>query len=170
MERPAASVRRTTKVPREWAPARRHESAGEPGSVDARTVETCLGKPSPRTAVATGIVPSARVARLVPGLLTGRPTCSPSATSTSSSRFVGAIAYHNNAALYDLLFRAASDRTQVIAADPSMSVHRIGITAFLLPARVLSALFRRLFLTRRRALHGAHGLKFFGSNVRDGAN
>lgn len=35
--------------------------------------------------------------------------------------------------------------------------------AFLLPVRVLGALFRRLFLTRLLALHDAHRLKFFGS-------
>lgn len=113
---------------------------------------------------------------------------------------VGAIAYQNKAAVYDLLFRAASDTMQIIAADPKHLGARIGITAvlhtwgsalthhphihmivpgggisldgtrwvsarpaFLLPVRVLGALFRRLFLTRLRALHDAHRLKFFGS-------
>ena len=113
---------------------------------------------------------------------------------------VGTIAYQNKAAVYDLLFRAASDTMQIIAADPRHLGARIGITAvlhtwgsalthhphihmivpgggisldgerwisarpaFLLPVRVLGALFRRLFLTRLRALHDAHRLKFFGS-------
>ena len=113
---------------------------------------------------------------------------------------VGAIAYQNKAAVYDLLFRAASDTMQIIAADPKHLGARIGITAvlhtwgsalthhphihmivpgggisldgtrwisarpaFLLPVRVLGALFRRLFLTRLRALHDADRLKFFGS-------
>ena len=35
--------------------------------------------------------------------------------------------------------------------------------AFLLPVRVLGALFRRLFLTRLMALHDANRLRFFGS-------
>ena len=115
---------------------------------------------------------------------------------------VGAIAYQNKAAVYDLLFRAASDTMQIIAADPKHLGARIGITAvlhtwgsalthhphihmivpgggisldgtrwvsarpaFLLPVRVLGALFRRLFLTRLRALHDAHRLKFFGSSA-----
>jgi Putative transposase/Transposase zinc-binding domain len=113
---------------------------------------------------------------------------------------VGVIAFQNKAALYDLLFRAASDTMQIIAADPKHLGARIGITAvlhtwgsalthhphihmivpgggisldgerwvsarpaFLLPVRVLGALFRRLFLTRLRALHDARRLAFFGS-------
>jgi len=113
---------------------------------------------------------------------------------------VGAIAFQNKAALYDLLFRAASDTMQIIAADPRHLGARIGITAvlhtwgsalthhphihmivpgggisldgerwisarpaFLLPVRILGALFRRLFVTRLIALHDAHRLAFFGS-------
>lgn len=113
---------------------------------------------------------------------------------------IGAIAFHNKAIVYDLLFRAASDTMQIIAADPKHLGARIGITAvlhtwgsalshhphihmivpgggisldgtrwisarraFLLPVRVLGALFRRLFLTRLLALHDAHRLAFFGS-------
>ena len=45
------------------------------------------------------------------------------------------------------------DGTRWISARP----------AFLLPVRVLGALFRRLFLTRLRALHDAGRLAFFGS-------
>ena len=37
--------------------------------------------------------------------------------------------------------------------------------AFLLPVRVLSKLFRRLFLTRLHELHAADGLHFFGDRV-----
>lgn len=113
---------------------------------------------------------------------------------------VGAIAFHNKALIYDLLFRAASETMQVIAADPKHLGARIGITAvlhtwgsalthhphihmivpgggialdgtrwvsarpaFLLPVRVLGALFRRLFLTRLLALYDAGQLAFFGS-------
>ncbi len=113
---------------------------------------------------------------------------------------VATIAFHNKALVYDLLFRAASETMQVIAADPKHLGARIGITAvlhtwgsalthhphihmivpgggistdgqrwissrpaFLLPVRVLGALFRRLFLTRLLALHDAGQLAFFGS-------
>jgi len=110
------------------------------------------------------------------------------------------IAYQNKAALYDLLFRAASETMLRIAADPKHLGARIGITAvlhtwgstmthhphvhmivpgggialdgtrwvasrpaFLLPVRVLGALFRRLFLTRLIQLYDAGRLAFFGS-------
>ena len=113
---------------------------------------------------------------------------------------VAAIALQNKALVYDLLFRAASETMQIIAADPKHLGARIGITAvlhtwgsalthhphihmivpgggisldgarwisarpaFLLPVRVLGALFRRLFLTRLLALHDARQLGFFGS-------
>lgn len=112
---------------------------------------------------------------------------------------VAAIAFHNKALVYDLLFRAASETMLTIAADPKHLGARIGITAvlhtwgsamtyhphvhmivpgggialdgacwissrpaFLLPVRVLGALFRRLFLTRLMALHDAGRLAFFG--------
>ena len=105
---------------------------------------------------------------------------------------VAAIASQNKAAVYDLLFRAASQTMLTIAADPKHLGARIGITAvlhswgsalthhphihmivpgggisldgqrwipsrpaFLLPVRVLGALFRRLFLTRLLALFDA---------------
>ena len=111
---------------------------------------------------------------------------------------VAAIAFHNKAAVYDLLFRAASDTMMTIAADPRHLGARIGITAvlhtwgsamthhphvhmivpgggialdgsrwiasrpaFLLPIRVLGALFRRIFLARLVALHDAGRLAFF---------
>ncbi len=113
---------------------------------------------------------------------------------------VAAIAFHNKAHVYDLLFKAASETMLTIAADPKHLGARIGITAvlhtwgsalthhphihmivpgggisqggahwisarpaFLLPVRVLGALFRRLFLTRLLALHDARQLGFFGS-------
>jgi hypothetical protein len=44
---------------------------------------------------------------------------------------VAAIAFHNKALLYDLLFRAASDTMLTIAADPRHLGARIGITAVL---------------------------------------
>jgi hypothetical protein len=112
---------------------------------------------------------------------------------------IAAIAFHNKALLYDLLFKTASETTLTIAADPRHLGARIGITAvlhtwglamthhphihmivpgggiapagdrwisshpaFLLPVRVLGALFRRLFLTRLMALHDAGKLAFFG--------
>ncbi len=113
---------------------------------------------------------------------------------------VADIAWQNKAALYDLLFRAASETMLTIAADPKHLGARIGITAvlhtwgsamtyhphvhmivpgggiaadrsrwistrpaFLLPVRVLGALFRRLFLTRLIRLYDAGRLAFFGS-------
>ena len=113
---------------------------------------------------------------------------------------IAAIAFHNKALVYDLLFKAASETMLTIAADPKHLGARIGITAvlhtwgsamthhphvhmivpgggitpdgqrwicsrpaFLLPVRVLGALFRRLFLTRLLQLHGTGRLAFFGS-------
>lgn len=109
------------------------------------------------------------------------------------------IAWQNKAAVYDLLFRAASKTMLTIAADPKHLGACIGITAvlhtwgstmthhphvhmivpgggiapdgsrwissrpaFLLPVRVLGALFRRIFLTRLIQLHDAGRLAFFG--------
>ncbi len=109
------------------------------------------------------------------------------------------IADQNKAALYDLLFRAASATMLTIAADPKHLGARIGIPAvlhtwgsamthhphahmimpggslsldgarwvacrpgFLLPVRVLSRLFRRLFLDQLAAAHAAGRLTFFG--------
>lgn len=112
---------------------------------------------------------------------------------------IGAIAYQNKAAVYDLLFKASAETLATIAADPRHLGARIGITAvlhtwgsalthhphihavvpggglsadgtrwiagrvrFFLPVRVLSRLFRRLFLDGLRALHAAGRLAFFG--------
>ena len=112
---------------------------------------------------------------------------------------VGVIAFHNKAAVYDLLFRAAADTLTTIAADPKHLGARIGLTAvlhtwgsalthhphvhvivpggglspdgsrwiackpgFFLPVRVLSRLFRRLFLEGLAALHAADRLAFLG--------
>jgi hypothetical protein len=112
---------------------------------------------------------------------------------------VAEVALQNKAAVYDLLFRAASATMLTIAADPKHLGARIGITAvlhtwgsavthhphvhmivpgggissdgqrwissrpaFLLPVRVLGALFRRLFLSGLMALHAAGKLSFFG--------
>ena len=116
---------------------------------------------------------------------------------------IGDIAYHNKAAIYDLLFKAAAETLLTIAADPKHLGARIGITAvlhtwgsalthhphvhmivpgggialdgkrwmacrpgFFLPVRVLSRLFRRLFLTALSAAHKAGRLNFFGEHAR----
>jgi hypothetical protein len=108
------------------------------------------------------------------------------------------IAWHNKAAIYDILFKAASETLLTIAADPRHLGARIGMTAvlhswgsalthhphvhcivpgggisldgtrwvacrpgFFLPVRVLSRLFRRLFLERLSAAHQAGRLTFF---------
>ena len=113
---------------------------------------------------------------------------------------VADIAWQNKAAVYDLLFRAASAARLTIAADPKHLGARIGLTAvlhtwgsalthhphvhmivpggglaldgtrwvssrsaFLLPVRVLGALFRGRFLFGLRALHEAGKLGFHGA-------
>jgi len=112
---------------------------------------------------------------------------------------IGAIAFHNKAAVYDLLFRTAAETLTIIAADPKHLGARIGLTAvlhtwgsalthhphihviapggglsphhsrwiackpgFFLPVRVLSRLFRRLFLEGLATLKEAGRLVFFG--------
>jgi hypothetical protein len=112
---------------------------------------------------------------------------------------LGVLAFHNKAAVYDLLFRAAAETLTTIAADPKRLGARIGLTAvlhtwgsalthhphahvvvpgggaaldgsrwiacrpgFFLPVRVLSRLFRRLFLEGLAALNEAGRLRFFG--------
>ena len=113
---------------------------------------------------------------------------------------IGVIAFQNKAAVYDLLFRAASRTMMTIAADPKHLGARIGLTAvlhtwgsamthhphlhmivpgggasldgerwvsskpsFLLPVRVLGALFRRLFLEGLADLQAQGKLVFFGT-------
>jgi len=110
---------------------------------------------------------------------------------------LAAIAFHNKAVVYDLLFKAAAETLQTIAADPRHLGARIGLVAvlhtwgsalthhphvhcivpggglapdgerwvacrpgFFLPVRVLSRLFRRIFLDKLAAAHGR--LAFFG--------
>ena len=112
---------------------------------------------------------------------------------------IGAMAFQNKAAIYDLLFRTAAETLTTIAADPKHLGARIGLTAvlhtwgsalthhphvhvivpggglspdgarwiackpgFFLPVRVLSRLFRRLFLDGLAALHAAGRLAFLG--------
>ncbi len=112
---------------------------------------------------------------------------------------IGAIAFQNKAAVYDLLFRTTAETLITIAADPKHLGARIGLTAvlhtwgsalthhphvhvivpggglspdgsrwiacrpgFFLPVRVLSRLFRRLFLAGLAALNQAGRLAFFG--------
>ena len=115
---------------------------------------------------------------------------------------IGDIAYHNKAAIYDLLFKAAAETLTTIAADPKHLGARIGLTVvlhtwgsalthhphvhiivpgggiapdgqrwiacrpgFFLPIRVLSRLFRRLFLERLVAAYDAGHLQFFGEHA-----
>jgi len=112
---------------------------------------------------------------------------------------LAAIAFHNKAVAYDLLFKAAAETLQTIAADPRHLGARIGLVAvlhswgsalthhphvhcivpggglspdserwvacrpgFFLPVRVLSRLFRRLFLEKLAAAHAQGRLAFFG--------
>jgi hypothetical protein len=112
---------------------------------------------------------------------------------------IAAIAFHNKAVVYDLLFRTAAETLTTIAADPKHLGARIGLTAvlhswgsalthhphvhiivpggglspdgsrwiackprFFLSVRVLSRLFRRLFLEGLAALNAAGRLAFFG--------
>ena len=112
---------------------------------------------------------------------------------------IGALAFHNKAVVYDLLFKTAAETLTTIAADPKHLGARIGLTAvlhtwgsalthhphvhvivpggglspdgarwiackpgFFLPVRVLSRLFRRLFLEGLAALNQAGRLAFFG--------
>jgi hypothetical protein len=112
------------------------------------------------------------------------------------------IAYQNKAVIYDLLFKASSETTLTIAADPKHLGARIGILSvlhtwgsalthhphvhmivpgggfsldgnrwvtcrpsFFLPVRVLSRLFRRLFLEKLAAAHAAGELRFFGKHA-----
>ena len=112
---------------------------------------------------------------------------------------VGEIAFQNKAAVYDILFRAASQTLRVIAADPKHLGAQVGVTAllhtwgqnlhhhphvhcvvpgggpspdgsrwvscrpgFFLPVKVLSRLYRRLFLEHLQAAFDAGHLAFFG--------
>jgi Putative transposase/IstB-like ATP binding protein len=112
---------------------------------------------------------------------------------------VAAIAFHNKAAVYAILFRAAAETLITIAADPRHLGARVGITAvlhtwgqtlthhphvhcivpgggpsldgahwiacrpgFFLPVRVLSRLFRRLFLRDLKNAFEAGRLRFSG--------
>lgn len=112
---------------------------------------------------------------------------------------VAAIAFHNKAAVYAILFRTAAETLLTIAADPRHLGARLGVTAvlhtwgqtlqhhphvhclvpaggpsldgtrwitcrsgFFLPVRVLSRLFRRLFLQALGSAFKAGHLRFFG--------
>ncbi|WP_421930895.1 IS91 family transposase [Phenylobacterium sp.] len=113
---------------------------------------------------------------------------------------IAAIAFHNKAVVYDLLFKTAAQTLQTIAADPKRLGARLGVIAvlhtwgsalthhphvhcivpggglspdgqrwiacrkgFFLPVRVLSRLFRRLFLDKLIALRARGCLRFFGA-------
>src|SRR5213595_1802682 len=110
------------------------------------------------------------------------------------------IAYHNKAAIYGIMFKAAAETLITIAADPKHLGARIGLTAvlhswgsalthhphahiivpggglspdgqhwiacrpgFFLPVRVLSCLFRRLFLDDLQTAFDHGQLQFFSS-------
>ncbi|MDP3368357.1 MAG: IS91 family transposase [Brevundimonas sp.] len=112
---------------------------------------------------------------------------------------IAAVAFQNKAVVYDLLFKAAAETLQTIAADPQRLGARLGLIAvlhtwgsalthhphihcivpggglsldgrrwiacrrgFFLPVKVLSRLFRRLFLDKLAALHAKERLRFFG--------
>jgi hypothetical protein len=116
---------------------------------------------------------------------------------------IAEIAYQNKAVIYDLLFKASSEATLTIAADPKHLGARIGILSilhtwgsalthhphvhmivpgggfsldgkswiacrenFFLSVRVLSRLFRRLFLDKLAVAHKAGQLEFFGSHAK----
>jgi hypothetical protein len=115
---------------------------------------------------------------------------------------IAGIALQNKAVVYDMLFRAAAETMQTIAADPKHLGAAIGMTAvlhtwgqnlchhphihcivpggglspegrwiacrssFLFSIRVLSRLYRRLFLERLRAAFDAGALNFFGELAR----
>ena len=111
------------------------------------------------------------------------------------------LAYSNKSVIYTILFKAAAETLQTIAADPKHLGARIGLTlvlhtwgstmihhphvhgivpggglsidgeqwihcrpGFFLPVRVLSRLFRRLFLERLNQAYQAGDLKFFGEH------
>ncbi|MBV9509879.1 MAG: IS91 family transposase [Caulobacteraceae bacterium] len=111
---------------------------------------------------------------------------------------IAAIAFQNKAAVYAILFQAASEALRVAAADPKHLGAEIGVVAvlhtwgqtlqhhphihcvipggglsldgerwiacrpgFFLPVRVLSRLFKRLFLDRLRGAFKAGELRFF---------
>jgi hypothetical protein len=113
-----------------------------------------------------------------------------------------AVAYHNKATVYDLLFKASSETLMTIAADPKHLGARVGAISvlhtwgsalthhphvhiiapggglsldgqrwvacrpgFFLPVRVLSRLFRRLFLEKLLAAFDAGQLRFRGAPV-----
>jgi len=111
------------------------------------------------------------------------------------------LAYSNKSVIYTLLFKAAAETVQTIAADPRHLGARVGLTlvlhtwgsamihhphvhgivpggglsidgeqwihcrpGFFLPVRVLSRLFRRLFLERLNRAYQAGNLKFFSQH------
>ncbi|MBI4696749.1 MAG: IS91 family transposase, partial [Gammaproteobacteria bacterium] len=114
---------------------------------------------------------------------------------------LSALAYHHQALLYTLLFKAAAETLTTLAADPKHLGARLGFTAvlhtwgsalthhphlhcivpgggvaldgtrwvacrkgFFLPVRVLSRLFRRLFLEALDAAHRTGQLQCFGEH------
>jgi Putative transposase/Transposase zinc-binding domain len=66
---------------------------------------------------------------------------------------IAAVAFQNKKVVYGILFRAAGETLRTIACRPD----------FFLPVRVLSRLFRRLFLQYLQAAFDAGQLQFFSS-------
>ena len=114
---------------------------------------------------------------------------------------IGDLAYYNKSVIYAILFQAAAETVQTIAADSKHLGARVGLTlvlhtwgsamthhphvhgivpggglsadgerwvgcrpGFFLPVRVLSRLFRRLFLERLDRAYRAGHLRFFGEH------
>ena len=100
----------------------------------SRLARTAATAGSPTTAAATATAPSVRGQPRVTGSPHARQTCCRSATSTWSSPCPPrspTSRFHNKAAVYDLLFRVASETMLTIAADPHHLGARIGLTAVL---------------------------------------
>ena len=100
----------------------------------SRAARTARTPSSPTTAAATGIAPSVRAPPPSNGSPSARPSCCPSATSTSCSRCRGRSPIsptRTRPRSTTLLFKAAAEATLTIAADPKHLGARIGITAVL---------------------------------------
>ena len=97
-----------------------------------RLAKDCGHGPSPITPASTGIARSARGRRRVSGWQTAKPICWRCLIiRCSRAPQIGAIAYRNKAAIYGLLFKAASEAMLTIAADPKHLGARIGVMAVL---------------------------------------
>ncbi len=99
-----------------------------------RVAKTARTWSLPITAVATGIVPSAKARRRSHGWRSARPNCWPFLTSTSCSRCrcgSGPSPTRTRPSSTDLLFKACSQTMLTIAADPKRLGVKIGFTTVL---------------------------------------